>query len=42
MTIGAIIVCVILTITIAALGIYIGYNCHDSGETGFGILALSY
>ena len=40
MTIGAIIVCVIFTVTIAALGIYIGYNCHDSGETEYGILAL--
>lgn len=40
MTIGAIICCVIFTITIAAIGIYIGYNCHDVGETGHGILAL--
>ena len=40
MTIVATIVCVIFTIIIAALGIYICYDCHDSGETGYGILAL--
>ena len=40
MTISAIIVCVLLTIIIAAIGIYFCVECHDSGETGHGILAL--